>query len=114
MDIVLLIDKYLSDKKHLVTENCSFNVVGETIHRWDFANIPCPTMDELLALQPEVESAEAQKATNQDAQSFLDSTDWKVLRHRDQQDLGLPTSLTAEEFQDLLRQRQMAREAIIR
>lgn len=51
---------------------------------------------------------------NQEAQSFLDSTDWKVIRHRDQQELGIATSMTAEEFQDLLQQRQMARNAIVR
>lgn len=55
----------------------------------------------------------AREAANVEAMTFLQSTDWKILRHRDQQDLGLPTSLGADEFQELLRQRQMAREAII-
>lgn len=112
MDIVLLIDKFLSDKQHLVTDSCSFNVVGDSIHRWDFANIPCPSMEELLALQPEVESKLEQEKQNAEALKFLADTDWQILRHRDQQELGLTTSLTAEGFQDLLRQRQMAREAI--
>lgn len=56
----------------------------------------------------------SQERSNNNAQSFLDSTDWKVLRHRDQQELGIATSLTGEEFQELLRQRQMAREVIIK
>lgn len=55
-----------------------------------------------------------QEARNAEAQKFLADTDWKVLRHRDQQEMGLPTSLIAEEFQALLQQRQMARNAIIR
>lgn len=55
-----------------------------------------------------------QEARNAEAQKFLADTDWKVLRHRDQQELGLSTSLTGEEFQELLQQRQMARNAIIR
>ena len=55
-----------------------------------------------------------QEKSNTEAQAFLDSSDWKVLRHRDQQDMGLATSLSGEEFQELLQQRQMAREAIIK
>lgn len=55
-----------------------------------------------------------QEKANAEAQKFLDSSDWKVLRHRDQQELGLATSLSSEEFQELLRQRQMAREAIVK
>ncbi len=55
-----------------------------------------------------------QEKANAEAQAFLDSSDWKVLRHRDQQDIGLATSLSGEEFQELLQQRQMAREAIIK
>lgn len=63
----------------------------------------------------EDKSAElAQQAINAEAQKFLDGSDWKVLRHRDQQELGLATSLSSEEFQELLRQRQMAREAIVK
>lgn len=46
------------------------------------------------------------------ALQFLNDTDWKVMRHLDQQQLGIATSLTAEEFQELLHQRQMARESI--
>ena len=55
-----------------------------------------------------------QEKANAEAQAFLDASDWKVLRHRDQQDIGLATSLSGEEFQELLQQRQMAREAIIK
>jgi hypothetical protein len=55
-----------------------------------------------------------QEKRNNEAAKFLAETDWKVLRHKDQQDLGLATSLSAEEYQELLQQRQMARKAIIK
>jgi hypothetical protein len=55
-----------------------------------------------------------QEKANAEAQAFLDGTDWQVLRHRDQQELGLATSLTSQEFNELLQQRQAAREAIIK
>ena len=41
---------------------------------------------------------------------FLGTTDWKVTRHRDQLDAGEPTTLTPEEFQALLAERQAARD----
>jgi hypothetical protein len=43
---------------------------------------------------------------------FLNSTDFKVLKYRDQLDLGIETSLTADEYKQLLTQRQAARDAI--
>jgi len=43
----------------------------------------------------------------------LESSDWKVLRHRDQVDAGVTTSLTDEEYQALLTQRQTWRDGCI-
>ena len=53
------------------------------------------------------------QTTNQSLQ-FLDDTDWKVTRHRDQLTLGIETSLTNEEYLNLLTQRQEARDLVIR
>ena len=54
-----------------------------------------------------------QEKINQEARQFLSSTDWKILRHRDQIDLGVTTSLTQEEFQLLLNERQLARQRVV-
>lgn len=54
----------------------------------------------------------AQEIINQQAKQFLDSTDWEVIRHRDQLELGIPTSLTDEEFKALLQKRQEMRDQI--
>lgn len=43
---------------------------------------------------------------------LLGTTDWKVLRHLDQLNAGIDTSLTAVEFQALLAERQAARARI--
>jgi hypothetical protein len=40
----------------------------------------------------------------------LNSTDWKMVRHRDQLASGIATSLTDEEYQTLLTSRQSWRE----
>lgn len=44
-----------------------------------------------------------------EAQEFLNDTDWKVLRHREQTELGLETSLSQEEYLDLITERQNRR-----
>lgn len=40
----------------------------------------------------------------------LKRTDWKMVRHRDQKDLNIETTLTDEEYQELLTMRQTWRE----
>ncbi len=54
-----------------------------------------------------------QERINLEALAFLNATDFKVLRHRDQVDAGLPTSLSAEEYAQLLVERQMARDRVV-
>ena len=51
--------------------------------------------------------------TNREAKKYLNNTDWIVLRHRDQVDSGLETSLTQEQYIDLLNKRQAARERVV-
>ena len=46
------------------------------------------------------------------ARDDLNNSDWKVIRHRDQVDAGIPTSLTDEEYQSLLAWRQERRNAV--
>lgn len=67
--------------------------------------------DEELKEQQEIK--QVVQTTNQSLQ-FLDDTDWKVTRHRDQLALGIETSLKNEEYLNLLTQRQEARDLVIR
>ena len=48
-----------------------------------------------------------------DATKFLNNSDWKVIRHRDQLALGVETSLTSDEYLELLQERQEARKKVI-
>ncbi len=50
---------------------------------------------------------------NNTALNFLNDTDWKVTRHRDQLSMGIETSLTDEEYTQLLKERQEARDKVI-
>jgi hypothetical protein len=115
VDAALLVGEFLKDKE--VSDEDSLNLelfLKGDLSGWRFKNVPAPTMEELKALESAVSSKLDQEKVNAEAQAFLDASDFKVLRHRDQQDMGLATSLSGEEFQELLQQRQMAREAIIK
>src|SRR5574344_1203038 len=50
---------------------------------------------------------------SKESQKFLNETDWQVIRHRDQLALGIETSLSDEEYLELLQNRQNARKRIL-
>ena len=50
---------------------------------------------------------------NKNAKNYLTDTDWLVIRHRDQLALKLQTSLTEEQYIDLLNKRQEARGQVV-
>lgn len=54
-----------------------------------------------------------EETLSQEALEFLNATDWKVVRHRDQIDLNITPSLTNEEYITLLEYRQKAREEVL-
>ena len=54
-----------------------------------------------------------EETLSKEALKFLNTTDWKVTRHRDQIDLNITPSLTNEEYITLLEQRQKAREEVL-
>lgn len=51
--------------------------------------------------------------TNDEAKHYLNDTDWLVIRHRDQLALGQTTSLSNQQYLDLLTKRQAARERVV-
>lgn len=55
-----------------------------------------------------VEQQAARERAWRDAE--VDSTEWLASRHRDEQDMQLPTTLTAEQFAELLVYRQALRD----
>lgn len=50
---------------------------------------------------------------NAEARSYLNDTDWKVIRHRDQVAKASNTSLTETKYKALLTERQTARDSVI-
>jgi hypothetical protein len=68
---------------------------------------------DLVISETNIDAELLQKSINAEKQKFLDSSDWKILRHLDQLSLNIATSMSQEEFQALLQQRQDARNAIV-
>lgn len=71
---------------------------------------PFVEIDEDEEIQEDIKKI--QEWSNDEARKFLTDTDWQVIRHRDQLALGVETSITTEEFQQLLEERQQARERV--
>ena len=60
-----------------------------------------------------VAAQKAQDILNAQSREFLNSTDWKVLRHIREKALGIATSLTESEYLALERQREDAAARIV-
>jgi len=56
--------------------------------------------------------AKSTYSTNSVHREFLNRTDWKVLRHMREKSLGLPTTLSDQDFLQLEQQRQTAADSI--
>ena len=52
-------------------------------------------------------------AENGQEREFLNTTDWKVLRHIRQKHLGIATSLTEEQYTELENQREAAAQRVV-
>jgi hypothetical protein len=114
MDIVLLIDAYLKQHEADRHEDDSLNVCDGSIVRWDFKNIPQPSIEELEALQESVQTKIDQEAINKEALEFLAASDFKVLRHIRQKALQQELSLSDEQYLELEQQRAAAAARIVK
>jgi hypothetical protein len=116
-DIMMLVNKHLegverSSSDYINPAGFTADNIG-TDKMWRVANATKPTLEELEALKQTVDSEISQAQINADARKLLADTDWKVLRHRDQIDAGVSTSLSQAEFDALLAERQTARDSVV-
>lgn len=68
--------------------------------------------EELPEAVSEITEKEHLEQKRAQALNFLNETDKLVIRHRDQLELGISTKLSAEEYAQLLKDRQTARDNI--
>ena len=103
-DIATLINEYIKDRE-IDLENDCFNIVDGVLHSFSYTHITKPTNAHLLELKSIVEAKLIQDKINQEAEEYLKSTDFYVIRMMDS---GLPMP----EGMQLLR--QQARDRIVR
>lgn len=84
-----------------------YNQIKEQTHRFDV-----PTR-KVVPVDSGVLAAKEQEKLNAVEREFLNSTDWKVMRHLRQKALGLPTTLTDAEYLELETQRNAAASRIV-
>ena len=89
-----------------ITDEEYTSIEGQT-HYFDVASNSVLLMSSEITAQKETELA------NGTEREYLNSTDWKVLRHIRQKALGITTSLTEEEYLTLEQQREDAAARIV-
>jgi hypothetical protein len=89
-----------------ITDQQHQQIMDQT-HRFD---VPSKT---IVAVDSAILAEKEQYRLNGIEREFLNSTDWKILRHMRQQALNVPTSLTEAEFLELEQQRQAAAARIV-
>lgn len=89
----------ITDEQHkqIMDQTHRFDVLTKTV-------IPVNSTELALREQEKLNAVERE---------FLNSTDWKVMRHIRQKALGIPTSLTEAQYLELEQQRQAAAARIV-
>ena len=91
---------------HEITDQQAEQIKDQT-HYFDIEN---KTVEPVAA---SITAEKEQYRLNGIEREFLNSTDWKILRHMRQQALNVPTTLTDAEFLTLEQQRQAAAARIV-
>jgi len=89
-----------------ITDEQNQQIINQS-HRFDITTKTVVPVDSAIISQREQEKLNAVE------REFLNSTDWKVMRHIRQKALGIPTSLTEEQYIELEQQRQAAAARIV-
>jgi hypothetical protein len=90
----------------IITDAQHQQIIDQT-HRFDVASRTVVAVDSAILAEKE------QYQLNGIEREFLNSTDWKILRHMRQKALNVPTSLTDAQYIELEQQRQAAAARIV-
>lgn len=111
-DVELLLSELTKDSQDSSKSWNTELVLNEQSSGWRVSDVPFPSFSKLQEIKVFVSAKTQEAASTQENLAFLRNTDWKVTRHRDQKDAGTSTSLSEQDFQTLLVQRQVARDSI--
>lgn len=94
-----------------ITDQDHANIADHKTHYFDIDTKTVKSYDRTyLDQQSRIKEINISNAENRE---FLNSTDWKVLRHIRQKALGITTSLTEDQYLDLEQQRTEAASRIV-
>ena len=91
---------------HSITEEEYNNILADT-HYFDLIT------NRVELVSNEEIQRKTQAFQNGQEREFLNSTDWKVLRHIRQKHLGIATTLTEEQYTELENQREAAAQRVV-
>lgn len=91
----------------IAISDSEYNCLEAETHRFD---IPSKVV---VPVDASIQSRKEQEQLNAVEREFLNSTDWKILRHIRQKSLGIATSLTEAEYLALEQDRNNAANRII-
>jgi hypothetical protein len=89
-----------------ITDQQHQQILDQT-HRFDVPSRTVVSVDSVILAEKE------QYRLNGIEREFLNSTDWKILRHLRQKALNVPTTLTDAQYLELEQQRQAAAARIV-
>ena len=87
--------------------DADYDKLKEQTHYWDVDT------SQIVANSAEYNAQQTQIENNGNEREFLNTTDWKVLRHIRQKHLGIATSLTEEQYTELENQREAAAQRVV-
>ena len=89
----------------LLAKNLSREEASGDIDKVLFVYIPDYAVEPEIGQRLSKDYTEFKDIQSTDIEELLNLTDWRVARHRDEVDLGLTPSLTPEEYEKLLKDR---------
>ena len=89
-----------------ITDNQHQQLMDRT-HRFDI------TTKTVIPIEESILNQREQEKLNAVEREFLNSTDWKIMRHIRQKALAIPTTLTDAQYLELEQQRQAAAARIV-
>tara|TARA_B100002019_G_C21161599_1_gene543609 strand:- start:306 stop:665 length:360 start_codon:yes stop_codon:yes gene_type:complete len=91
---------------HQISDS-DYKKLQDDTHYWNIDT------SQIVAFDADHIAQQEQTVANGNEREFLNTTDWKVLRHIRQKHLGITTSLTEAEYTELEQQREAAASRII-
>ena len=97
---------------HKYGPGVDFRIRQGGIIEWNDSKYQPPSDEDIELWYSEYKESLIQVDINEKSRNYLNQTDWLVIRHRDQKELGIETSISDEEYTSILLERQSNRNLV--